>query len=310
MGGFIGVSEPLPGVEPFPNSRATRTNGRSALAAILAATRPSAVWMPHWQCPSVSSAIPTGVPVVRYALDDRWRPAWPSPPPPDAAVVLVNHLGLLDEGIAEVVAGHRGLIVLDDAQALFHRRPDGVWAFDSPRKFVGVPDGAHVFGPTLVGEGPPAVDPPTAHLVARARGASGALRLFHDAEESRRIDDAPMSLLSRVLLRTMDLAWVARRRRENFAAAHAVLGPTNRLRWVGDPGPGPLAYPYLPVRPVDRGALARERVWVPRFWPDLGDLPDREPGWIDALLPLPIDQRYTVDQIDRMAQRALALTEG
>jgi hypothetical protein len=73
----------------------------------------------------------------------------------------------------------------------------------------------------------------------------------------------------------------------------------------------PFCYPYLPFQPVDRNALCAEGIFVPSFWSDTHVRPDKGFLWeqrISAeLLPLPIDHRYTPENLRRLADHLLTV---
>jgi dTDP-4-amino-4,6-dideoxygalactose transaminase len=113
-----------------------------------------------------------------------------------------------------------------------------------------------------------------------------------------------MSRLTRNLLHGIDYAAVERRRRENFAYLHERLKDRNGLALRQT---GTFMYPLL----LDNGKALRkklqaEKIYIPTLWPDVFQM--SEPGsteyaMAENILPLPIDQRYTTEDMAYMLDR-------
>ena len=71
----------------------------------------------------------------------------------------------------------------------------------------------------------------------------------------------------------------------------------------------PMVYPYLTDRDDLRSKLQSERIYVATYWPNV--LRDSAPGsmeycWADRCLPLPIDQRYGTEDMQRIIESILS----
>jgi len=145
------------------------------------------------------------------------------------------------------------------------------------------------------------------HLLTRmSASAREGYGDYLTAEESL-TDSTPMrmSRLTRRILASVDLALVAKRRRENFRELEARLGQYNTHKWELDEGSVPLCYPLVVDGEVHRikKQLAERGIYVPTYWPEY------KPGKPDGVearltyccLPIPCDQRYSVTEITDLA---------
>lgn len=312
MGGFFEL-ELRKGQPLFPGARAYNL-ARSALQALLIAQKVRRVWLPHYVCavmPDAARAI--DVEVVRYGLDAALEPASLPSLAADEAFLYVNYFGLKDAYIHDTLVKRlrHGLIV-DNSQSLFSAAEMGVPTLYSPRKFVGVPDGGWlVNGPVDLPSATPGqsadrfeallgrlAGPPEAHYAA-----------FLDVEHALGAEGLRgMSGATAQLLDSIDYPYIEQRRRDNFSVLHDALGPINHHGGLNlAPAPA-LCYPFMAADPDEaarlRQTLLSERVYVPCYWREVlsePGVPALERELAGRLLPLPIDQRYGVEDMNRLA---------
>jgi hypothetical protein len=314
IGGYLELELPRAGAGPHPDALAFQS-ARAAFRALLEAGRPSAVWIPRYQCGSLLEPLAaTGTPVRRYDLDAQLRVK--DVPLADGEWLLyVNYFGLCDANVSDVLARFpSGQVVIDNAQALFAAPRACRATLYSPRKFVGVPDGGYLATDHAVA--PPAeIDTRSAqrfaHLVERIdAGAEAGYASYVRAEES--LSNEPprrMSALTRRLLAGIDYADVRARRRANFDYLHARLGHANAFPLTAGEHAVPLCYPFLGAPDTRRAELFKNRIYTPCYWPEVAAdpaLPDVERSLAQSTLFLPCDQRLTSDRLDALAARVLA----
>jgi len=204
-------------------------------------------------------------------------------------------------------------VAVDDTQAFFRRGRNDVWSFNSARKFFGVPDGGFLYGPAEhVCELPPSDSADCDHLLSRWAGDDPrAWEQFKQHEARIGIEPRVMSIVSRRLLGAVDMDRARRRRQANFQELHRRLRAHNAIALPLDTvgSDGPMCYPFLPTLDVDRRALTRLGILVPTLWPEISCR--REPGFdwerqiARRLLPLPIDHRYGLAEMERVAEALL-----
>jgi hypothetical protein len=306
IGGFFELELPQAG-QPYHRAPAL-TSGRACLGVHLDELKPSRVHVPFFVCDALLAPIRSrGLDVAFYPIDERFEPRAIDAAPSDV-VVRIDYFGLRGDAAC---ADRDTRTVWDFAQSFFTRPLAGVRAFNSARKWFGVPDGAFLFGaacrPHAVN-----VDAPYDHLVNRLLGRQDAA--FEQFQQSEaRITDRPlgMSMLSARLLDGIDYAAVAERRRSNFARLAQRLDPINELQLAPEAGAVPFCYPFLPWQPIDRRRLHEVAIYVPTFWPELTARSavgfDFERRLAEQLLPLPIDHRIGPVECDRIVDVVLAL---
>ena len=112
-----------------------------------------------------------------------------------------------------------------------------------------------------------------------------------------------MSKLTHRLLKNIDYAQIAATRRANFQSLHGALGSLNSLKLDSTAAQVPMVYPFYTKVPALRQRLIENRIYVAQYWPNVvewteeGDL-ERE--YALRILPLPIDQRYSASDMERI----------
>ena len=299
-------------------------NGRSALKVLLELLTPPQVWLPSYLCPSLLEVVDGGSALRFYGIDACLRipsVAWLEQVSAGDVVVAIDYFGFRADPEPFAVARARGAWIVEDAcQALLTTGVgnDADFAFFSPRKFVGVPDGG-----VLVSARPSVLDPITltpppdgwwrlaleAALRRREFDVSGVDRgwfsLFQTAEETSPVGPFAMSELSRTLLTTcFDYADISRRRIENYRTLSETLTPF--LVFPALPaGVVPLG---CPIRLANRDAVLTsmfaERIYPPVHWHIGNEVPDEFEAshrFSSTTMTLPCDQRYGPDDMRRMA---------
>ena len=119
-----------------------------------------------------------------------------------------------------------------------------------------------------------------------------------------------MSPSTRRILASVEYNALRLRRRANYEALHAALAPHNALDCPA--GADAMIYPFLCRVDGLRGRLIKNKVYVSQWWKYLLELlpaDSVEADYSRYLLPLPIDQRYTPDDMRALAALVLQLKE-
>lgn len=223
------------------------------------------------------------------------------------ALLYTNYYGL-KQSYVEFLAGIYGnQLIVDNAQAFFAPRIDGVDTFYSPRKFFGVPDGGYLYTDAILQQDF-IVDESyhrMQHLLLRIEGgAEKGYSLFRNADES--LDNQPirkMSLLTERILQNVDYSYASKRRKENYSFFKQTLSQSNKLAIKEDDSSIPMIYPYLTEDVTLRKRLIQNKIFVATYWPNVlewckpGDI---EYGLATNIIPLPIDQRYGLKDMDKI----------
>ena len=322
VGGYFGLDIPDHG-ELYPDALKYQS-ARAATRAVLESNDIKHVLMPAYICSSiVKAAVDAGVAVETYDLDELCYPkALPSSLPDQCVLLYVNYFGLCQGNIArllDTIPNQR--LIIDNSQALFAARTEALASIYSPRKFVGLPDGGMLRASPFLRIAPPteedhgSFDRMRYLLVRMACSARDGYADFERARNSLQ-DSSPlaMSRLTQRLMKSIRWDQVSHRRRENYAAMAELIGAANEMPWTLGENDVPLCYPFT-VRGSDaktiRKELALRNVFTATYWLDA--LPRIKAGTIEATLInetlfLPIDQRLSSTQVEKLGKLVLALT--
>lgn len=320
IGGYFEL-ELRSGLHPYPQALGFNS-ARSAFRALLEARTLRKVYLPYYLCGVMQDALKdTGIAVTRYHLTDTWQlEDFPALAGDDEAVLFVDYFGLMTDYIRDVLAPYyQHRLIVDNSQALFSEPIPATATLYSPRKFVGVADGGWLLNaPANVPAPPPSQSQGRfSALLGRLEDAPDQhYAAFQANEEALQTAGVKaMSASTARLLDSIDYAHIGQQRMNNLARLRHHLDPHNHFTaWPSRPVAA-LCYPLLlaSAQAADslRTHLLEHAIYVPRYWPDLLQkpaTPDIEKHWAQCLLPLPIDQRYRVEDMDRLANTILQHT--
>lgn len=310
MGGFFGLE--LPEYDNFPYREGpccTYTNsGRAAFECLLRnMPRPSRIWIPRFICDTMLQAPERlQIPIERYECDYQLHPILPEIGE-DELVLLVNYFGLTGNAVSEATEKLRTRCVIDATTALYCPPPAGVPAVYSPRKFSGLADGGVTLAPFPLSWLPAATDCSTDKslylLEQLENGSSAALPACEKAEQALSTPPLGMSRLTRKLIRSIDYNQAAAQRLRNYSTLHRGLKHINRLNLPDTPEYAPMCYPLICSIPDLRDTLIEAGIALPLYWPEVIETTeafDTANELARRLLPLPLDQRYSDADMERL----------
>jgi hypothetical protein len=319
IGGYFELELPLTRNAVLPESYRFQS-ARAAFLALLREARPKRVWMPHYLCDSMYAPLrEAGVDYVQYSLTEQFEIAGELDLAPGDWLYYVNYFGICG-GHVDRILGRYGSsnVVIDNCQAFYEPARECAATIYSPRKFFGVPDGGLLI--TTCSVPPPASFDRQSkrraeYLIERlSDGPEAGYSFYQRAEESlEELEPQRMSLLTDRILGSIDLQATKSARNRNFALLHQRLGHKNKCSIDLGRIDGALCYPLLVDSMTLRERLIAERIFVPTYWKDvLGtvDSGSLEAFWVRNLVPLPCDQRYGIDDMERIAEVCAGLLES
>ena len=265
------------------------------------------IHLPYYTCDTVVQALAReDVEITFYSIDDSFKPLLPAPID-NECILYVNYYGLMDENVGELCKTHENIII-DNAQAYFSKPLLGVDTVSSSKKFFGLPDGGVLY---------PGADFPQAELpLDRSsqrftplvkRIDEGATAAYADSVSIRKkLNDEPikrMSDLTRLLLGAVDEGFAKQARRDNWAFLDNHLSDKNRINLSMSDDAVPLFYAYFSDNADLRQYLINNKVYVGTYWPSVKQKVDSssfEYAAVDNMIPLPIDQRYSREDMLRL----------
>lgn len=298
IGGYFGL-EMREGREFYPDS-VKLNSACNALCYLIQSYKIKKIWVPYYTCPDVRDAAEqAGCRVHFYHIDENFMPAADFG---NDYFIYTNYFGICMKNVRALARRFRHMIV-DNAQA-FYAPPEGFASFNSVRKFFGVPDGSYLFcrktSSDILLQDSSACR--CSHLLKRPdTGAASGYADFQANE--KKLADTPvlqMSELTRKILSGIDYEFVRKRRLQNFKYLHRALAETNRLQIKLGPDDVPMVYPYLCENGQKlRQKLIENHVYCATYWKELpADFP--ESRLRDNLIPLPLDQRYSKEEMKKI----------
>ena len=287
---------------------------RNAFEYILRCKKIKRVFVPRYMCNSMLQPLERlGISYAFYNLDEKLRPLIDDTIDHDEALLVVNYFGILNNTIREIVSKNPNSIV-DNSQAFFSQPISGIDTIYSPRKFFGVPDGAYLYSDYSIDV---ELQRDTSYIycdfllkridLSPEEGYSS----FQSNEE--RLDNNPirrMSKLTQTLLSSVDYEFARKRRNENFFFLHENLRDKNELTALIESNAidGPMVYPFMTRDPSLRKKLHNNRIYVGTYWNDVLERADENSlEWqlTKYMIPLPIDQRYSSKNMQRIIDTLL-----
>jgi hypothetical protein len=281
--------------------------GRNAFEYILQAGDYSRIFIPEYTCNVLlQPLLRLGLPYQTYSIDSQFEPDFNyAQLTASDAFLYTNYYGLKDHFISGLASQIPNLII-DNAQAFFSKPDAGFDAFYSARKFFGVPDGGFAYVRRRLDK---SIEKDESrgrigHLMIRAElDAESGYASFAQNEDA--LNNNPvrrMSALTERLLKMIDYEKHAAIRRRNYLYLQDALQSRNGISLPLPAGAVPMTFPYLDERNESlRQRLIEQRIYVARYWPEVLNLCSRdsvEYRYAAALIPLPIDQRTTIQDLD------------
>lgn len=281
--------------------------GRNALIYIMKAKNIKKLYIPHYLCNSICHILKkNGFDFSYYNIDLYFKPQFDKTLKEGEYLYIVNYYGQLSNECIGDIWEHFHNIILDNTHAFFQKPLKGLDTIYSCRKFFGVPDGAYLSTEEILKENLQ-VDLSMhrfMHLLGRyEEEASEFYKLFKKNDES--FKDEPLKYMSKLthnILSSIDYEKVKNVRTENFTYLHNNLIRFNQLKLIIPEGP--YSYPFYVKNGIEvRKKMAQKRIYIPCLWPNVLDetSPDSIEYHLSAnILPLPCDQRYTIDDMNYM----------
>ncbi len=304
IGEYFGL-ELKKGKSYYPNAIALDF-GRSALRYIIKVYKIKEIYVPYYTCYVVwKTALAENLKVRFYHIDKDLLPS--EDLPANSFIIYTNYFGLSFDKVSFMAKKYKYLIV-DNAQSFFAPPTTGFASFNSPRKFIGVPDGAYLFCDRKISKH---FDTDTAswercpHLLKKIDMGTNAAYAEFQTHDNPPLTNTikTMSNLTKKLLASVDYQFIKKRRLANFSCLHDALHNINKIR-LPDPNENniPMIYPLLIENATAvRRKLFDNQIYTAVFW---GNYPPSyyESYLRNSLIPLPLDQRYNCRDMEYIAR--------
>lgn len=281
--------------------------GRNALAYIIKAKNINKINVPKFMCDSNDKVlIENGVEVIYYNIGLDFKPQIKDY---DGWLYVVNFYGQLTN---EYIVTLGKNVIVDNAQAYFQRPVKGVDTIYTCRKFFGVPDGAILYTDKLIEIN--LMDESYNRMnFLLGRFERTASEFYKDyVDNNHFFKDEPIKIMSKLtenLLHGLDYDVIKKKRTENFSYLNSKLASINKLTLKIPEGA--FMYPlYIDNGFEIRKKLQDKKIFIPTLWPAVFNLcseNDLEYDMAKNILPIPVDQRYGIDEMNIIINSILEL---
>lgn len=270
------------------------------------------IFVPQYTCPVVWESICFADKVIPYPINRELEIAEDILLGENDYIVVNNYFGIKDAYIKQLSKKYGNHLIIDNAQAFFAPVILNTYAFYSPRKFFGVPDGGIAYTALdaiaiACNEQDDSSDR-LAHLrMRRERGAEAGFALYQQNEH--KLNDLPilrMSDYTHKILSGIDYYSVIETRRANYRTLHEALGARNALSLPAmDTFACPMVYPFIGKHDNEalRRTLRDNRIYTAIYWPNVGSAirsNSIEEFLSRNLIPLPCDQRQNKNELAKI----------
>lgn len=288
------------------HSNALKLNSaRNCFNYILMTKKPANVYIPAYICNSMLQPLKDcDIEYQFYNIDEKLEIISDLSLEKNDFLLYVNYFGLKSDFCKFLADKYGTNLIIDNSQAFFEKPIKNIDTIYSPRKFFGVSDGGYLYTNSTIDQ-ELNVDfsyDHLSHLVGRIeKSANEFYKEFRLSEEY--LYNRPMRFMSKLtstILGSIDYEKAKLKRERNFLFLHNHLKTSNLLDINIHSINGPMVYPYLANDKLLRDKLIEKNIYVAKYWEEVEQRPYVnlfEKGFVDKLVPLPIDQRYNLDDM-------------
>lgn len=306
IGGYFELELPCK-AEYYTNAVRLNT-GRNCLEYILRLRQYKKVYIPYYTCEVVLEPFhKLNIEYEFYHINEKLEFADSIHLKEKEAILYTNYFGLKSSYLNVLKNKFGTSLIVDNTQAFYSKPLESVDSFNTCRKFFGVSDGAYCFTDKLL-------DEDFEQDKSFERLAFLTKRIDLSAEEgyadfkkqSELLENSPIKTMSRFTQRMMcaiDYEGIAQKRIANYRQLENALGKTNGIHLLLDKNDVPMVYPYFTKDKDLRSMLIENKIFVAKYWPNVehwcsNDMFERQ--LCECLLPLPVDQRYGAEDMERI----------
>lgn len=304
IGGYFGL-ELNSKLGHYHNDALLLNTARNCFEYVLRARQYRKVYIPYYTCEVMLEPInKLELDYEFYRINELLEPAILPELKANEVFLYTNYYGLKQQCVERLASKYGKQLIVDNAQAFYSVPLYGIDTFYSARKFFGVADGAYLYtDKKLAQEFQQDVSyERMSHLLMRADiGAEAGYKDFRENDDSLCNQEIKrMSKLTESILSSIDYKAISQKRKQNYTFLNDVLGESNLIHLDMDEDAVPMVYPYLTQDPSLKQRLIENKIFVATYWPNVKKWCKQneiEYNMANKLLPLPIDQRYSQNDI-------------
>jgi len=310
IGGYFGL-ELDEGKEYYPDLIRLNT-GRNCLEYILRIRNYKKIFIPYFTCEVILEPLrKLHVNFEYYHIDEKLDPIFERVLEDKQSILVNNYFGIKNNSIRKLTGKYKNIIV-DNSQAFYDLPVEGVDTFYSARKFFGVADGGYLSIDKIL-EQEFEIDESYSrmeHLLKRID--ESATKGYKDFQQNNyNLINKPIKKMSKLTQRILDSIYYGKakmKRERNFLFLHSQLKDLNSLEIEVSDLNAPMIYPFLCKKDGLKEKLINKKIYIPTYWSSVFDCVARdsvEYMMTKYLLPLPIDQRYGLNELREIVNNLL-----
>ncbi len=309
IGGYFEL-ELRRGREYYPDA-IKLNSARNCLKYILMAQKPSKIHMPYYmQEGMMEKSIREMVELEFYNINERFELSRDISVKEDEKIVYNNYYASKDEYIKKLAKKYVGKLIVDNTHAFYSKPLQGIdTLYSLGSKYFGVPGGGYLFTTKKINKEfeQDYAHAKLNHMLGRVeKPASEFFDAFQESKRGRNNQEIKfMSKMAISILSSIDYESIKIIRERNFYYLHSFLKNINELELDFSSIEGPMVYPLLIINDNLRQTLINNKVYVPMFWKEILETKganDFEKKISKYLLPLPIDQRYDITDMNAIVK--------
>lgn len=282
------------------------TNGRACIRTIIKHENIKRCYVPNYTCDAVYHPfVLEKIDITLYHIDSYLAPVELPELQEGEYFYYINYYGVKSDIVIDLINKYGNKLIIDNTHSFFKKKIPGCWSFTSARKYFGVPDGAFLYAPKTVNNTFERFeDYSISHNIERLKGnQEEGFKYYTDYEKSLNSEIKRISVFSEKLLSLVNINKVMEQRKVNFNYLHDKLNDGNELKFALLDDDVPFCYPFLPKSDVDKKIFYKQNIFIPTLWKDPLDRfesNDFEVKMAQNLLPVPIDERYSAEDMNRI----------
>lgn len=291
------------------HENAIRLNsGRHGLEYLIRSKSIKKISLPYFLCDSIKRICDKfQVKIDYYHINLQFEPLCDRTFFGENWIYIVNYYGQISNEQIMYYKNKYGNIIVDNVQAFFQYPVNGIDTIYTCRKFFGVSDGGYLYTDKRLNflEKDYSYD--------RLRFLFGRLEktadeFYREYVENNKIfhtqNVKEMSVSTRNILKGLDYEFIKMRRTDNFDRLHVGFKMKNKLNLKKIEGG--FMYPlYVDYGDQIRKILQKKKIYIPILWPNVISIcseNELEYDMAKNILPLPVDQRYDVLDMDYLVE--------
>jgi len=309
IGGYFEL-ELKRGKEYYPDA-IKLNSARNCLRYILLSQKPTKLFMPYYMDKSMmEESLRDLVEYEFYSINEQFE-VDSDITLEEGEKIIYNNYCSSKNGYIEKLANKYGDKLIVDNTHSFYSKPlqgiDTIYSLGS--KYFGVPSGGYLYTTRKMNAQfeQDYSHAKMTHILGRTdKTAWEFFEAFQQSKKGR--NNQPIRSMSKItmaMMASIDYETAKNVRERNFYYLHSFLGQRNEIALDFSLLKGPMFYPFFVEKNNLRQALINHKIYVPTYWPEV--LEANGPNEFEKrisryMLPLPIDQRYGIDEMKRIVQ--------